>query len=382
MVSSTKTILFVSHASDLYGSERSLLDLLSRCPEDIKAVALIPSKGQLADKLEKMGIDYITIPYSLWISPPKYTPVSIPYHVAKNILGYTMAKSRFDTLEIDGVYTNTISCPMGGLLANQLDVPNIWHIREFVEEDHNRWFDFGKRISTAFVERNSQTIIYNSSALGQKYSKFFTGSDEHIIHNGPISTDQFQETDIRNSGFNNPIQILVVGSIHSGKNQLEAIELFDHLSDTDLEIEITIVGDGDDSYIDRCKARATELAVSDRVHWEGYQNNVADYYRNTDITLVPSKCEAFGRVVVEAMSYGSPVIARRAGGIPEIISHGETGFLYSTISESVSYMENLDNNDKIVGNISKRAWESALANFTKDQYASNVYSVIQQEIRN
>ncbi len=54
---------------------------------------------------------------------------------------------------------------------------------------------------------------------------------------------------------------------------------------------------------------------------------MAELFATADLLLLPSQKESFGLVALEAMSSGVPVIGSRAGGIPEVVVHGKTGFL-------------------------------------------------------
>jgi starch synthase len=55
--------------------------------------------------------------------------------------------------------------------------------------------------------------------------------------------------------------------------------------------------------------------------------DLVEFYRHSEIFVLPTYYEAFPKVVVEAMACGKPVVATRTGGIPELVSEGETGFL-------------------------------------------------------
>jgi glycosyltransferase involved in cell wall biosynthesis len=55
-----------------------------------------------------------------------------------------------------------------------------------------------------------------------------------------------------------------------------------------------------------------------------------EFYNVANIILLHSRCEAFGRVVLEAFAHGVPVVAKGCGGPSEIIKHGKTGLLFST----------------------------------------------------
>jgi glycosyltransferase involved in cell wall biosynthesis len=91
---------------------------------------------------------------------------------------------------------------------------------------------------------------------------------------------------------------------------------------------LVIVGEGpDDEEVRQCVRR---LGVSHRVRLEGFREGAAlsAWYAAADLVLVPSLWpEPFGMVGVEAMAHGKPVVAFDVGGIPEWLSHGETGLL-------------------------------------------------------
>jgi glycosyltransferase involved in cell wall biosynthesis len=87
---------------------------------------------------------------------------------------------------------------------------------------------------------------------------------------------------------------------------------------------LVIAGDGND--LEAARARALELGVGDRVHFLGYVADPSSLYAAAHVALVPSLWnEAFGRVVVEAMGQGVPVIATAVGGMQELFDHGVQG---------------------------------------------------------
>ncbi|MDX2174936.1 MAG: N-acetyl-alpha-D-glucosaminyl L-malate synthase BshA [Candidatus Sumerlaeia bacterium] len=88
---------------------------------------------------------------------------------------------------------------------------------------------------------------------------------------------------------------------------------------------LLLIGDGPD--YDRTVQLSHELGVSQHVHWLGKQEQVQFYFSCADLFLLPSESESFGLAAIEAMSSEIPVIASRAGGIPEVVKQGETGFL-------------------------------------------------------
>jgi N-acetyl-alpha-D-glucosaminyl L-malate synthase BshA len=88
---------------------------------------------------------------------------------------------------------------------------------------------------------------------------------------------------------------------------------------------LIMVGDGPDRVDAEHEAR--ELGVTADVRFLGRLDSVASLLQSTDLFLLPSQTESFGLAALEAMASGSPVVASRAGGIPEVVDDGVTGIL-------------------------------------------------------
>lgn len=88
---------------------------------------------------------------------------------------------------------------------------------------------------------------------------------------------------------------------------------------------LLLVGEGPE--LPKIFSKVRALGLEHRVTFLGKQDEVAKVLSMADIMLLPSEKESFGLVALEAMACGVPVVASNAGGIPELISHGETGLL-------------------------------------------------------
>lgn len=89
--------------------------------------------------------------------------------------------------------------------------------------------------------------------------------------------------------------------------------------------KLMLVGEGPELSKIQCKIK--NMGLEDRVVFLGKQEDVAQVISLADVLLLPSEKESFGLVALEAMACGVPTIGSNAGGIPELITHGETGFL-------------------------------------------------------
>jgi glycosyltransferase involved in cell wall biosynthesis len=77
----------------------------------------------------------------------------------------------------------------------------------------------------------------------------------------------------------------------------------------------------------RLRSRADELGVADRVSFLGHVTNVADVMTAADALLLSSEWEGLPNAIMEAMATGLPVVAKRVGGVPELVTDGVTGLL-------------------------------------------------------
>jgi N-acetyl-alpha-D-glucosaminyl L-malate synthase BshA len=92
-----------------------------------------------------------------------------------------------------------------------------------------------------------------------------------------------------------------------------------------VDARLLMVGDGPDRVA--AEHLASELGVRQQVEFVGKQNGVERLIRLADALLMPSEMESFGLAALEAMACGVPAIGTRVGGVPELVTDGEDGFL-------------------------------------------------------
>jgi N-acetyl-alpha-D-glucosaminyl L-malate synthase BshA len=86
-----------------------------------------------------------------------------------------------------------------------------------------------------------------------------------------------------------------------------------------------MVGDGPERV--QAEEEAAQLGVQQSVYFLGKIDAVAPLLANADLFLLPSESESFGLSALEALACGVPVVASRAGGLPEVVRDGVTGSL-------------------------------------------------------
>ena len=96
------------------------------------------------------------------------------------------------------------------------------------------------------------------------------------------------------------------------------------------EVRLLVVGDG--SLRATMEQQAAELGCADRITWVGRQpqEDLAQWYGQMDIVLMPSRSEGFGLTAIEAMANGCVMVASNVGGLPEVVRDGVCGLLHRT----------------------------------------------------
>ncbi|HYA10652.1 MAG TPA: glycosyltransferase family 4 protein [Thermoplasmata archaeon] len=132
----------------------------------------------------------------------------------------------------------------------------------------------------------------------------------------------------REFGIDGPF-LLFVGRLASNKGLLPLLEAFAPLARRDPLATLVLLGE-DGGMARQVDVKARALGVSERVRRIGHVPDdrlLAAAYHDARALVLPSDYEAFGLVLLEAMGQGTPVIASRVGGIPEIVDDGRTGLL-------------------------------------------------------
>lgn len=121
-------------------------------------------------------------------------------------------------------------------------------------------------------------------------------------------------------------QLLVhVSNFRPVKRAIDCVEILANVRAKGVNARLVMVGDGPER--SATYYRAEQLNLNGNVSFVGKQANIADYLGVADVFLLPSELESFGLAALEAQACEVPVIATRIGGIPEVISEGETGYL-------------------------------------------------------
>ncbi len=190
-------------------------------------------------------------------------------------------------------------------------------------------FSYAKKTLSSYVEH---VVGISKYILNRHLSDgWFENTKSNVIFNS------FRSLNGRNPvTVNNKLRFGYIGRVTEGKGIEVLLRAF-LSSDNKANMELVIAGAGEDEYFEKMRSMARDT----NVRFLGFVPR-AEFYKKVDVVVVPSLVnEALGRAILEAYAYAVPVLASRRGGIPEIVEHGQTGFLFDPDSqdELKKYME-------------------------------------------
>ena len=139
--------------------------------------------------------------------------------------------------------------------------------------------------------------------------------------------DETSERDYRRLYGISPDAFVVgwVGRMTGVKATGAVLEIVRATRDRGVDAVLCMVGDGPDR--DRLEQLARDLGIARQCFFTGYQSEIAGYYRLFDAFVLPSVNEGTPVSAIEALASGTPVVANRVGGVPDVVRDGEDGFL-------------------------------------------------------
>ena len=336
MINVNSKIVFYSHDAHLYGATRSMIDLI-RAIEcfGVQSFVILPTDGPATSKLRECNINYKILGNSWWVHKGREKKSirafirEIYYILKRSMKNITMIKSHVDyvkEIKPDYIYVNTSVAPMGIYVSKLLKIKCIFHIRELQKEYFNYDKDLGNWIFSRSL-RSIYKVVVNSKFLWNYISQNY-GVESIVIYNGICGCEGYDERLRKGNnvyGLNENFVFGIIGPISVGKGQHIALRAFEIVSKAHSNVMLYIIGGGSRKSLEDMKEYKETW---NKMIFTGFVDDIEKYYLTLNVLLMCSTNETFGRVTVEAMSYGIPVIGNNRGGTREIITNGVTGYTY------------------------------------------------------
>lgn len=158
--------------------------------------------------------------------------------------------------------------------------------------------------------------------------------------------------------------LMHISNFRPVKRVADVVDIFNMVNEK-IPSKLLFVGEGPD--LPKVQWKIKEMGLEERVHFLGKQDDIAQVISMADVLLLPSEKESFGLVALEAMACGVPTVGSLAGGIPELVTHGETGFLapIGDTRQMAEYTSQLLSNDTLA-----KAMQAACIKRAKHEFSS------------
>lgn len=310
-------ILLVSHSAGLAGAERSLLRIASALQRDaFDLFVLLPRHGPLEERLGREGIPTVVAFSDPWLAERNNLPFFLA-RVARSSLVLRKVLKAASSVAPDLIYTNSLVTPIGALIARHLRRPHIWHVREYVPGNETLRSPIPLDVLLTFVTTWSRRVIAVSDSVVSQFPSSRRGNIRRIYNAiepiAPVS--QTIRRDVRP-------RLVVLGSLAQAKGQIVALEALRLLVRRFPTIHLDVIGTGRRRYVQALERFVDDHGLTSNVTFHGFQLNPHGIMAGADLTLMPSRAEAFGLVTLESLALGIPVVGSASGGTPEILSRG------------------------------------------------------------
>ena len=293
----SRRLLAVTPVNHPGGAETTLLRLLEALrARDWEITLTTPGPGPLRDHARSAGYGWRALPLG-----------GLERRKGLRALA-SWPKARRLACQVDVVYLNGAVC--GRLLpALSLDrfkrARLVLHIHDMVRRVPRFW-------------RRADVVLAPSQAAADR----LTGLDPHVVY---LPVDLAPATAAAPWPTGNGPVIGFVGRIEPRKGALDLVRAAPAIRDGAPGARIVVVGDEPPYARDSKYTR--QVLASDEVEHHPWSDNAPGLMRHLDVLVLPSYQEPFGTVLAEAMAVGTPVVATRTGGLPEVVRDGVTGRL-------------------------------------------------------
>jgi len=374
-------VLWFSHSAMMFGAERAFLEGVKclRMHTEVEIHAVLPSEGLLKHEVERLGARVHVTPYSWWLAFSEI-PFGRKVRAARKFWSEARElSSLLNAVHADLVVTNTIAVPSPAMAAKLTGIPHLWYIHEFGEEDHGLKYAMGRGVSLLFMKHLSSRFIANSRAVCQKYRTFFPEDKVDQLYSAvDFPTPRGRRPKLEADR----LKILLAGSKAEGKGQEDAIRASQILKSKGCSFELILLGAALDAYGIYLKTLAKRLGLDDCVKFIGYTPNPFDYFAEADVVLMCSRSEAFGRVTVEAMKLGRPVIGANRACTLELIRDGYNGLLYECGNpvDLAAKIEVLYNQRGLISKLGENARDWSQRTFSLEAYATGLRAIFEKAV--
>ncbi|MBW4614046.1 MAG: glycosyltransferase family 4 protein [Desmonostoc vinosum HA7617-LM4] len=324
-----KKILFLDQSGKPGGAELCLIDIAK--PYRDRALVGLFADGSFRNLLQQNQIPtrvFSTQPISVHKASDLVQGIKSFQQIAP-LINQVIRTAR----EYDLIYANTQKALVVGALASFFSRrPLVYHLHDILSQEH--FSQTNLRIAVTLANRLASLVIANSQASKTAFIQAGGRQDIiEVVYNGfEAKNYQTHESEIRKLRQELELENkFVIGHFSRLAPWKGQHILITALAQCPPQVTAILVGDalfGEQDYVKQLHQQVAELGLENRVKFLGFRSDIPQLMAACNLVAHTStSAEPFGRVIVEAMLCGRPVVAAKAGGAIELVEHGINGFL-------------------------------------------------------
>lgn len=317
-------ILFVSHSADLMGAERSLLALVREAVQarGHRVTVALPADGPLHAEVAGLGADVAILPTRLWMGRRHNLGVGTArlLQAAASVARYRrhVARARPDV-----VVSNSAVVPAGAFAARMAGVPHVWVVRESLLTNPSLRSALPRPAIARTIARLADGVVAISEYVRGQLLSVAPAARPKLRVIPPSIVPRVTSFEPRAERDGHKLERLVLLGRHTPeKGQRDAIEALGICVSRGRSFELELAGVGGPEARQALRDLALAHGVGGLVHTSEWTDDPYPLYSWADATLMLSRNEAYGRVTVESLMSGTPVIGFRSGATTEILAGG------------------------------------------------------------
>lgn len=372
-------VVWVSHTAGMLGAERAMIEGVAMLRDaGIECHVVLPTGQAVAPGWRALGVPFSLIPLPWWMSRRKR---DIPRSWARLLYRLPSARRGFKALfaEVrpDIVITNTLVIPFAAFAARMAGIKHVWHIHEYGDRGLGFSFILGRFFSLKLVDRLSDRVIVNAKGVEAHFAGPIAPGKLRLLYY-PLEAPPVPA--VRPAAEN--FRLVIMGSLSRKKRQEDAIRAVAILVRRGIQARLAIVGPADSEILRYLGGLAEALGVAGAVDFVGETNSPFDFFAAADVALICSLDEAFGRVTVEAMKMGTPVIGADSGGTSELISDGFNGLLFEpgNVEDLADKIERLVRDPELLRQMGDNACRWARETFSRDKFEAHLLGLLRETL--
>ena len=376
------SVIYVDQTGQLGGGELSIFDWLEAKPAGASVVLF--EDGPFRQMLEGIGVPVQVLKMTALKDVRREAGLRKVLSALPNLL-QVRGELRDATKGGDVLYANSQKAFILTALCKRSGQPLLWHLRDILTAEH--FSPLLRKVAVFMGNRYATRILVNSQATADAYvDQGGDGSKIRLVPDG-VDARKFAQRDaaaverLRESLC--PCDVYVAGlfgRLAEWKGQSVLLEAAALIPD----LHVCLVGDalfGEQAYAEQLRQRAAQQDLAGRVHFLGFRKDVPELMQAMDVVVHASTAaEPLGRVIIEGMLAGRPVIATRAGGAAEIVEDERSGLLTApgSVAELTDALRRLRDSPQLAARLVDGGHQRALSVYSLDNMVRKTQAVLDE----